>query len=36
LGYWLVPIVPPMGLQNPSAPWVLSLAPSRGGTLYSI
>jgi hypothetical protein len=27
-GYWLVHIVvPPMGLQTPSAPWVLSLAP---------
>ena len=26
-GYWLVHIVvPPMGLQTPSAPWVLSLA----------
>jgi hypothetical protein len=30
-GYWLVHIdVPPMGLQSPSAPWVLSLAPSLG------
>ena len=30
-GYWLVHIVvPPMGLQTPSAPWVLSLAPSLG------
>ena len=30
-GYWLVHIVvPPMGLQIPSAPWVLSLAPSLG------
>ena len=28
-GYWLVHIVvPPIGLQTPSAPWVLSLAPS--------
>jgi hypothetical protein len=28
-GYWLIHIdVPPMGLQNPSSPWVLSLAPS--------
>jgi hypothetical protein len=28
-GYWLVHIaLPPMGLQTPSAPWVLSLAPS--------
>ena len=32
--YWLVHIVvPPMGLQTPSAPWVLSLAPPFG-TLY--
>jgi hypothetical protein len=30
-GYWLAHIVvPPMGLQTPSAPWVLSLAPSLG------
>ena len=30
-GYWLVHIVvPPMGLQTPSAPWVLSLAPPLG------
>jgi hypothetical protein len=30
-GYWLVYIdVPPMGLQTPSAPWVLSLDPSLG------
>ena len=35
-GYWLVHIdVPPMGLQTPSAPWVLSLAPSLG-TLCSV
>jgi hypothetical protein len=35
-GYWLLHIdVPPMGLQTPSAPWVLSLAPSLG-TLCSI
>jgi hypothetical protein len=28
-GYWLVHIIgPPIGLQTPSAPWVLSLAPS--------
>jgi hypothetical protein len=28
-GYWLIHIVvPPMGLQTHSAPWVLSLAPS--------
>jgi hypothetical protein len=34
--YWLVHIdVPPMGLQSPSAPWVLSLAPSLG-TLSSV
>jgi hypothetical protein len=30
-GYWLVPIVfSSMELQTPSAPWVLSLAPSVG------
>jgi hypothetical protein len=30
-GYWLVHIVvPPIGLQIPSAPWVLSLAPPLG------
>jgi hypothetical protein len=30
-GHWLVHVdVPPMGLQTPSAPWVLSLAPSLG------
>ena len=30
-GYWLIHIVvPPIGLQNPLAPWVLSLAPSLG------
>ena len=30
-GYWLVHIVvPPIGLQTPLAPWVLSLAPSLG------
>jgi hypothetical protein len=29
--YWLVHIVdPPIGLQTPLAPWVLSLAPSLG------
>jgi hypothetical protein len=34
--YWLVHIVvPPMGLQTPSAPCVLSLAPSLG-TLCSV
>ena len=35
-GYWLVRIVlPPMGLQTPSAPWVLSLAFPLG-TLCSV
>jgi hypothetical protein len=35
-GYWLVHIVvPPMQLQTPSAPWVLSLASSLG-TLCSV
>jgi hypothetical protein len=34
-GYWLVHIVPPMGLQTPSAPWVLPLAPPWG-TLCSV
>jgi hypothetical protein len=30
-GYWLVHIVvPPIGLQFPLAPWVLSLAPPLG------
>jgi hypothetical protein len=29
-GYWLVHIVPPLGLQTLSAPWVLSLAPPLG------
>jgi hypothetical protein len=30
-GCWLVHIdVPPMGLQTPSTPWILSLAPSLG------
>ena len=34
--YWLVHIVvPPMELQTPAAPWILSLAPSLG-TLCSI
>jgi hypothetical protein len=34
--YWSVHIaVPPMGLQTPSAPWVLSLTPSSG-TLCSV
>jgi hypothetical protein len=31
LGYWLVhTLIPSMGLQTPSSPWVLSLAPSLG------
>jgi hypothetical protein len=35
-GCWLVHIdVPPMGLQTPSTPWLLSLAPSLG-TLCSV
>ena len=35
-GHWLVHIVvPPIGLQNPSASWVVSLAPSLG-TLCSV
>jgi hypothetical protein len=35
-GYWLVHIVvPPIGLQIPLAPWVLSLAPPLG-SLWSI
>jgi hypothetical protein len=30
-GYWVVHIVlPPIGLQIPLAPWVLSLAPPLG------
>jgi hypothetical protein len=30
-GYWLVHnVVPPIGLQIPLAPWVLSLAPPSG------
>jgi hypothetical protein len=34
--YWLVHIVvPPMGLQTPSAPWVFSLVPPLG-TLCSV
>ena len=33
-GYWLVHIVvPPIGLQIPLAPWVLSLAPPLGGAV---
>jgi hypothetical protein len=35
-GYWWVHIVvPPMGLQTPSATWVICLAPSLG-TLCSV
>jgi hypothetical protein len=35
-GYWLVHIVvPPKGLQSPSAPWVLFLAPSLGTLCYN-
>jgi hypothetical protein len=35
-GYWLVRIaVPSMGMQTPSAPWVLSLVPPLG-TLCSV
>jgi hypothetical protein len=35
-GYWVVHIVvPPMGLQTPSTPWVLSLAPPLE-VLYSV
>jgi hypothetical protein len=35
-GYWLVIIdVPPMGLQTPSSPWVLPLAPFLG-TMCSV
>jgi hypothetical protein len=31
-GYWMVHIVvPPMGLQTPSAPWILSLIPDNIG-----
>ena len=34
-GYWLVHIVvPPIGLQIPSAPWVLSLAPPLGALCF--
>jgi hypothetical protein len=30
-GYWLVHnVVPPIGLQIPLAPWLLSLAPALG------
>jgi hypothetical protein len=35
-GYWLVHIVvPPMGLQTSSTPWLLSLAPSLGDPVLS-
>jgi hypothetical protein len=31
LGYWLVLlVVPPIGLQFPLAPWIISLAPPLG------
>jgi hypothetical protein len=34
-GYWLVHIVvPPRGLQTPSVPWVLYLAPSLGALCF--
>ena len=34
-GYWLVHIVvPPIGLQTPLAPWVLSLASPLGGPVF--
>jgi hypothetical protein len=34
-GYWLVHTVGlPIGLQTPSAPWVLSLNPPLGGPVY--
>ena len=38
VGYWLVHIVvPPIGLQIPLAPWILSLAPPLGGpVIYPI
>ena len=29
-GYWLVHVVPPMGMKTPSAPLVLSIAPLLG------
>ena len=33
-GYWLVHIVvPPIGLQFPLAPWVISLAPPLGAVV---
>jgi hypothetical protein len=35
MGYWLVHnVVPPIGLQTPLVPWVLSLAPSLGAQDY--
>ena len=35
--YWLVHIViPTIGLQIPSAPWVLSLAPPLGALIHPI
>jgi hypothetical protein len=36
-GYWLVHnVVPPIGLQFPLAPWVLSLTPPLGASLYKL
>jgi hypothetical protein len=36
-GYWLVHIVvPPIGLQFPLVPWVLSLVPPLGAPLTKI
>jgi hypothetical protein len=35
-GYWLVHnVVPPIGLQIPLAPWLLSLAPPLGARYFS-
>ena len=36
-GYWLVHIVvPPIGLQTPSVPWVLSLVSPLGGPVFHL
>jgi hypothetical protein len=36
-GYWLVHnVVPPIGLQIPLAPWVLSLAPPLGAVVVQV
>ena len=36
-GYWLVHVVvPPIGLETTSAPWVLSPAPSLGSRTESL